>query len=118
MRVLPGTSIVPLNLAQVKPYLRAEVSSHQIMNVLSNRLQRFHSLTTDEVNTLHTTVLKMTDPRCNTPEMQAAKKAEIEGLLRRGTFRVISVEAIPPGANVLLGRFVLAIKSDPNATPK
>eukprot|EP00171_Calliarthron_tuberculosum_P022290 IDg22290t1 len=43
--------------------------------------------------------------------MTEAKRAEIRELLERKTFKVILREEVPPNANILPGRFVLAIKS-------
>ena len=43
--------------------------------------------------------------------MSQAKRNEMKGLLERGTFSIILREEVPKDANVLPGRFVLAIKS-------
>lgn len=43
--------------------------------------------------------------------MNDAKRKEIRSLLEKGTSKVILKEEIPPDANVLPGRFVLALKS-------
>lgn len=51
------------------------------------------------------------DPRAGSPEVIAAQKEEIKSLIGRGTFKVISTEKLPSNTNILLGRFVLDIKS-------
>lgn len=43
--------------------------------------------------------------------MTDAKCKEIRGLLQRGNFKVILREEVSPDANILPGRFSLAIKS-------
>jgi hypothetical protein len=40
-----------------------------------------------------------------------AKRAEIKGLLKRGTWKVVMRDEMPGGANLMSGRFVLAIKN-------
>ena len=109
VRLMPADNITAFNIAQVKLYVRPDHAADRVMTVLFNRLRHFSNPPRD---VLHTTVLQPRDPRCHTPEMRAAKKAEIDGLLSRGTFQIVCPEDIPPGANVLPGRFVLAIKSD------
>lgn len=42
--------------------------------------------------------------------MKAAIKKEVLGLVERGTFDIFFMEEVPDNANVLSGRFVLAIK--------
>lgn len=101
--------------AQVKKYLRPQAASEAFFIDLDNALVHFKSIFEDddeEDEIFLTEVLKQGDPRCNNKEMLEAKKKEIEGLFKRGTFKVIAVEDIPPDANVLPGRFVLAIKTN------
>ena len=58
-----------------------------------------------------TEIIEPADSRSRSPEMIAAIKKEVKGLLARGTFKVILKEKIPKDANVFGTRFVLAIKS-------
>ncbi len=58
-----------------------------------------------------TEVLEKTDPCVFTSEMAAAHGKEINDLLERGTFEVIFMREVPPGAHLLPARFVFAIKS-------
>lgn len=60
---------------------------------------------------LFTEVLKPEDPRGSSPSFQAAKSSEIEGLKARGVWKIVQKCDVPAGANVLGGRFVLALKN-------
>ena len=103
---------------QVKRYLTSETTSvnlaHFFMMDLGGALGRFGTTSVEAQTTtgVHLTeIITRGDPRAYSPEMNAAKKAEIKNLLERGTFKVILKEELPPDGNVLPGRFVLAIKS-------
>lgn len=58
-----------------------------------------------------TEVLHPGDPRGETKPFETAKLAEINGLKARKVWKVISRSKIPKDANILGGRFVLAIKN-------
>lgn len=58
-----------------------------------------------------TEVIPNKDDRAYSKAMTEAKRHQIKNLLDRGTFKVILREEIPKHANVLPGRFVLALKS-------
>ena len=83
---------------------------------LRNTLSEYRS--EDDVNVFMAEVINENDPRSSFPQMTEAKRQEIRGLLERGAFKVILREEIPPDANVLPGRFVLAIKSADNGQAK
>ena len=108
----------PFNIAQVKRYLTPETLAHSFIvgigcHLLSRDLNGvFDSFATE--------ILREDDPRTKTKEMAEAKRLEVGNLLSRGTFKVISRHEVPPNANVLPGRFVLAIKTsdDGRATSK
>ena len=72
-------------------------------------------LSTDEFYVdLHnyiTEVVDGTDPRSNTEAFRVAKEQEIDGLKKRGTWKIIKEEELEQNANVLGGRFVLALKN-------
>ena len=76
---------------------------------VKNCLRYFGSPDEDEVYL--TEIISKGDNRANSKEMTKAKRQEIMSLLERGTFKVILREEIPKDANVLPGRFVLALKS-------
>lgn len=100
----------PFNVVQVKRYITPEVLAHSFFTDIGEGLSSFSSPPDD--NFMYPTeILHPRDPRANGPEMGAAVRKEIKGLLDRGTFKVILREEVPPDANVLPGRFVLAIKS-------
>eukprot|EP00171_Calliarthron_tuberculosum_P023641 IDg23641t1 len=81
------------------------------MSSLSGCLQSHGNYCVTTSSVFLTEIIDQKDPRAKSWEMTAAKKSEIAGLLSRGTFKVILREEVPPDANVLPGRFVLAIKS-------
>lgn len=51
------------------------------------------------------------DPRASTTSMSDGTRAEIKGLMKRGTCKTILKEDFPLDTNVLPGRFVLALES-------
>jgi Reverse transcriptase (RNA-dependent DNA polymerase) len=57
-----------------------------------------------------TEVVTAKDPRSESPRMVAAKKKEVLALIKRGAFRVVMRDELEAGANILTGRFVLAVK--------
>lgn len=57
-----------------------------------------------------TETVPLSDERANGPKFQAAKKAEMKGLLERGTFDIVLREEVPAGKKILKGKYVLAIK--------
>lgn len=58
-----------------------------------------------------TEVLHPADIRGRSGIFDEAKAKELAGLAKRGVYKVVCKEDVPPGANVLGGRFVLAIKN-------
>ena len=78
---------------------------------MTESLNPLRAYGTSEDEIYLTEMISDKDPRASCPEMTAAKKAEIRNLLERGTFKVVIKKDVPPNANVLPGRFVLAIKS-------
>ena len=96
----------PFSQGMVKPYLSPDDASHVLFQQLGHSLSSRYSH-----HTLLTDSLKRGDPRCLSPQMSNAKCTEIHQLIRRGTFKVILKEEIPPNANVLSARFVLSIRS-------
>lgn len=64
-----------------------------------------------------TEILHPSDPRSCGPDAARAKKKEIEGLLKRGTWKIVAKDDTPPDANVLNRRFVITIKDTETNTP-
>ena len=64
----------------------------------------------ENIRTHLTELIQVADPRAKDSRMKEAIAVEIRDLVRRGTFKVVMREEIPPNANVLTARFVLAIK--------
>lgn len=56
-------------------------------------------------------IISQDGSRAETTAMRNARRAEIESLLSRGNFKVFQKHNIFPVANVLLGRFVLELKT-------
>lgn len=65
-----------------------------------------------------TEVLEPGDPRANTPAFRAARKEEADGLRLRRTWDVVARADLPPGANIIKGRFVNALKHAGTAKEK
>ena len=114
-------AVRPFNVVQVKRYLSADYCeeipvnlAHSFMMELGEALEKFGTASAEletPCDVLLTEIITPGDPRSYSPEMTAAKKAEIKSLLDRGTFKVILQEELPPDGHILPGRFVLAIKS-------
>ncbi|MEM6805931.1 MAG: reverse transcriptase domain-containing protein, partial [Bacteroidota bacterium] len=64
-----------------------------------------------------TEVLHSADPRAHGPLADEAKRTEIEGLIKKGTWKVVLKEEIPDDANILTGHFVITIKDVESDTP-
>ena len=72
------------------------------------RRRRKHKRYTDAG--VHVTeVLKPNDPRCHELRFDEAKRKELQGLLEKGTFRIVLRDE-DPNVHVMKGRFVLALK--------
>lgn len=108
----------PFSVTQVKRYILPVDVAHSFFQDIGRGLQYFTSPADDDNSVFLTEVLDPTDPRTSSIQMTTAKRAEIRGLLERGTFRIILREEVPPDANVLPGRFVLAIKSTEDGETK
>ena len=90
----------------MKPFIRDELIENLytcLEPIVDNKLSL--------VDVHVTETLTPMDPRKDSPEFIAAKKKEIEGLLKKGTWKVVLQEEVPKDANVLNGRFVLTIKN-------
>jgi len=110
-------STKPFGVAQVKPYLSPTEGADTLFAQLNDAVRQYRSQSDDD-NVMLTEVISGSDPRANSPEMTAAKRKEIKGLLDRGTFKVVLREEIDPDANVLPGRFVMSIKSSEDGEVK
>ena len=78
------------------------------MKRLHNSVKQY---STRSIEILATEVIQSSDPRSADPRIIATKYNEIRDLIRRGTFKVVVIEEIPVGVNILTARFVLVIKS-------
>lgn len=105
-----GGSLQEFNKVNVKPYF--EDQDEEATEILYQMLKPFRSRTyKKKVNRVHITeVIKNGDPRARL--FEAAKEKEIKGLIDRGTWKVVSTHDLPRDANIMGGRFVLAIKNE------
>ena len=99
------------NKVNVKPYFDSE--EEEATEMLYQMLSPFRSKpgkkkTTPKV--YMTEVIKNGDPRAKL--FDEAKAKEIKGLIDRGTWKVVSTHDLPQDANIMGGRFVLAIKNE------
>ena len=62
-------------------------------------------------------MLQPGDPRGDSLHFQEAKRKEMEGSLKRGTWKLILRDEVTQDANVMDGRFALAIKDADNDKP-
>lgn len=77
---------------------------------LEQSLKKFSSASAQDLKINLTEIISRNDHRSSSPGMLAAMPAEIKSLLERGAFKIILKEDVPSDGNVLLGRFVLAVK--------
>ena len=117
--VRDGIDEKPFSITSVKPHHTPRELSNIFMStthaVLHSLLQASPlsspSLSRTNYGVGLTEILTPKDPRRFDPRFRAAKEKEIEGLARRGTWRVVCAEDLPEKANVMGGRFVLTIKN-------
>jgi len=88
---------------QVKPYFRETFEN--LFNLKSG-----DNFNTETYSVMITEVIEPHDPRVW--KFDEAKKKEIEGLLKRKTWKIVCREEVPDNANILRGRFILAIKDE------
>jgi hypothetical protein len=102
---------ISFSVTQLKLY-RNDLES--VLEESTNFVRGVSSKLRQNTTRIHVTeTIQPDDPRARDPKMLAAKRKEIEGLLNRGTFRIVLRSDIPQHANKLSARYVLAIK-DPN----
>ena len=95
------------SVSAVKPY----EESSTLYSALLHALSRYGSKPVNGRRPSHSEICRtiiVEDPADGT--FDKAKRDEINGLLSRGAFKIVERSAVPKGANVLRGRFVLAIK--------
>lgn len=83
---------------------------HHMMKQFKSTSQKEYS-TNKDPKILITEILHPRDPRVKSSEATAAKKKEIESLIKRGTWTVVVEEDIPDDANIMTGHFVITIKN-------
>ena len=92
------------NAFQTKPHYR----DHSPIFHYQTRIFRSPLAPKAPFSSFITEEIKSNDPRAS--QFSAAKRKEIEGLIKRGTWKIVKKDEVPQNANVLGGRFVLTIK--------
>ena len=108
------------NVQQLKPYFRPIPFLENVVNKNSSYATYYmvQDLVTEyrprpPTYGVHLTeVIKSEDPRSKDPRFDKAKRKEINGLIERGTWKIVAKDEVPGNANVMGGRFVLAIKDE------
>lgn len=95
-----------------KPWLSAgnnqATSFNEVFNFIQNQAGRDEASPSPAMASVYYTIVS--GP--STPEFNEADRAELQGLLNRGTYKIVDKEDVPPSATVLKGRMVRAIKHD------
>ena len=73
-----------------------------------------NSVTNTAAGVFVTEVLHPRDPRGRSSLFDVAKPGELAGLAQKKVYEVLYKNAVPEGSNILVGRFVLAIKNAEN----
>ena len=108
------------NVRQLKPYFRPIPFLENVVNKSSSYATYY--MVQDRVTEYRpcpatygvhlTEVIKSEDPRNKDPRFDEVKRKEINGLIERGTWKIVAKDEVPENANVMGGRFVLAIKDE------
>ena len=59
-----------------------------------------------------TEVINPGEPRSRDPRFDETKRKKINGLIKRGTWKIVARNEVPENANVMGGRYVLTIKDE------
>ena len=97
-----------VNKFQIKPFFQEVNFMHNILQFRTKQSE----MTKPLYRAFITEVIYPEDPR--TDKFGPAKKKELEGLIKRGTWKVVLKEEVPDDANILGSRFVLTIKDTGN----
>ncbi|PXF40296.1 hypothetical protein BWQ96_10002 [Gracilariopsis chorda] len=112
--------LVHFNISQVVP--SSIFTDDHALDALQRQLQAFQSNTLVPGHTppklrgqpaqgiLITEIIPYGDPRNDDPVLLTAKRKELQGLLKRGTYKVMCKEELPTDANIIGGRFILCQK--------
>lgn len=100
IRSIDGTSRRMFNAFQITPYFRDYQENFYSLKSMSDDNELLSVFITE--------VIETNDPRAS--KFDKAKQKEIEGLLKRKTWKIVCRGEVSDNANILIGRFVLAIK--------
>eukprot|EP00171_Calliarthron_tuberculosum_P009468 IDg9468t1 len=102
---------IHFGLAQLTPYFLPSDIVQSLFCGMHLEFKYFYSDSSEEHDVFLTKIIRSQDPRADLPKMTEVKRVEIRELPKRKTFKIILLEEVPLKANILPGRFVLAIKS-------
>ena len=105
--VTDGEKVKQFNITSVLP-MKPRANDTDLTRDMSG-IERYYLITQDE-SQYPSEILNKSDPRYTCPSSLNAIKQEIEGLLARNAFEFTKLDKIPKNANILGGRFILAIK--------
>lgn len=101
------------NKQDIKPYNRQPTNNAaEDLDILHCMMKTFRSSSNPKLefyNVLLSEEIKPNDPRASL--FNEAKVKEINGLIERGTWKIVCKDDVPTNANILGGRFVLTIKN-------
>lgn len=104
-----NSAAFPFNKVQIKPYYTEEVLLFSFILYVTGYSNQY-TLPKAEEDTFMTEIISSPDIFAMKKEMTEAKYKEIQDFLKIGTFKTVLKEGIPTNANVIPGRFVLAIQ--------
>lgn len=94
------------SISQIRPYIRElPVPTGSTESMLYSMFSTYFSTPTYVTETL-----PLNDPRSSLKQFSDAKRRELNGLMKRETWKVVPKSSVAPDANVLSSRFVLSIK--------
>ena len=103
-----GTYRQTFSAFHIKPYYRPDADTSEILFQQLKPFKSGNAPAPPPCDILLTEVVSPKDPRAS--QFADAKRKEIQGLIDRGTWKVVLKDELPDDANILKGRFVLAIK--------
>jgi len=111
------------SITQIIPdqVLNGDYSLHELRKQLNSVTPDYlrHLKQGDEEKLINITrVIKKSDPLYHSEEFKMAKDIEIEGLLKRKTWKIVDLSDVPKDANIIGSRFDLSIKHIETENPR
>ena len=113
-----NSAIADFNIQQLKPYFRPipflenvqNKNSEFAINYMMKDIATKNGPKSPDYGVHMTEVILQNDSRLKDERFKAAKQNEIRGLVERGTWKIVMKDEVLKDANIMGGRFVLAIK--------